>query len=468
MNEIIEEKKEAALSNDLIDISSILDHQRISSFNVKLLILAFLVMMTDGFDLGAAAFAGPGLIKEWSLKGPELGILLSSSLAAGFFGPPLLGFLADRFGRKRVIVAGVLFFGAFTLIAVLTYSLSQLVVTRVLAGVALAGTLPIVVTLTNEFAPLRARATMVVLMFTGVTFGNGLPGLVAAGYMTEYGWRILFWIGGLAPIAIAIVLMFALPESVKFLALHPSRRDELVAVLKKIDPRLRIGSNTRFVIAGERNRPRFSLSGLFEGRLALLTPLFWTSNLITLMVFYFINQWMPTVLSSSGVSVEQAAIATTLFQFGGTVAGLLSMRLLDRYGFLPVPVLFACAIPIVVCIGIPDLSPYFLIALVSGAGFCLLGLQFGNIASEANIYPTYIRSSGIASNFAVGRVGGGLGPLLGGFAFGAHLPREQIFMIAAAPLVVGLVAALMIVPLYKRHLAGQAAERAEAVFHAAQ
>ena len=70
MNEIIEEKKEAALSNDLIDISSILDHQRISSFNVKLLILAFLVMMTDGFDLGAAAFAGPGLIKEWSLKGP--------------------------------------------------------------------------------------------------------------------------------------------------------------------------------------------------------------------------------------------------------------------------------------------------------------------------------------------------------------------------------------------------------------
>ena len=351
----------------------------------------------------------------------------------------------------------------------MTYSLSQLVVTRVLAGVALAGTLPIVVTLTNEFAPLRARATMVVLMFTGVTFGNGLPGLVAAGYMTEYGWRILFWIGGLAPIAIAIVLMFALPESVKFLALHPSRRDELVAVLKKIDPRLRIGSNTRFVIAGERNRPRFSLSGLFEGRLALLTPLFWTSESHHVNGILFYNQWMPTVLSSSGVSVEQAAIATTLFQFGGTVAGLLSMRLLDRYGFLPVPVLFACAIPIVVCIGIPgDLSPYFLIALVSGAGFCLLGLQFGNIASEANIYPTYIRSSGIASNFAVGRVGGGLGPLLGGFAFGAHLPREQIFMIAAAPLVVGLVAALMIVPLYKRHLAGQAAERAEAVFHAAQ
>ena len=96
------------------------------------------------------------------------------------------------------------------------------------------------------------------------------------------------------------------------------------------------------------------------------------------------------------------------------------MRILDRYGFLPVPILFACAIPIVISIGIPGLSSLTLIALVACAGFCLLGLQFGNIATEANIYPTYIRSWGIASNFAIARIGGALGPLLGGKAFGAR------------------------------------------------
>lgn len=443
------------MSAAAVDVTEVLDSQKISGFNVGLVILAFLVMMTDGYDLGAAAFAGPGLIREWGLKGPELGILLSSSLGAGLFGPPLLGYLSDRFGRKRVIVCGAFAFGLFSLAAVATSSLSQLVTTRIFAGVALAGTLPIMVSLINEFAPKQARATMVVLMFTGVTFGGGLPGLIAAKFMAVHGWRILFWVGGLAPLVMAAILFFALPESVKYLTLRPARRAELVALLKRIDSTLQIGPDTRFIISGEQNQPRFSVAALLEGPLAVLTPLYWVSNLVCLMVFYFINQWMPTVLSSSGVTIEQAAIATALFQFGGTLAGLLSMRFLDKVGFLPVPILYACAIPIVISIGIPGLPPVALIALVASAGFCLLGLQFGNIATEANIYPTYIRSWGIGSNFAIARIGGALGPLLGGMAFGAHLPAQQIFAVAAAPLVIGLLVALLIVPRYRAQLQRQ-------------
>src|SRR5580704_3426951 len=246
------------MSEAVVDVTAVLDRQKITGFNVSLIILAFLVMMTDGYDLGAAAFAGPGLIKEWGLRGPELGVLLSSSLAAGLFGPPLLGFLADRFGRKRVIVAGAFSFGLFSLAAVATASLNQLVATRILAGVALAGTLPIMVSLINEFAPKKARATMVILMFSGVTFGGGLPGLIAAKFMAVHGWRILFWVGGLAPLVVAAVLLFALPESVKYLTLQPGRRDELVALLRRIDPTLQIGPDTHFIISGEQNRPKFS------------------------------------------------------------------------------------------------------------------------------------------------------------------------------------------------------------------
>lgn len=433
----------------VIDIEQLLDAQELGGFNLLLLALSFLVMMTDGYDLGAAAFAAPGLIKEWGLRGPELGVLLSSSLAAGLFGPAIFGYCADRFGRRKTVIAGTLFFGAATIAAALVTSLNQLLVVRIIAGLALAGTMPIVVALNNEFAPKRLRATLVVVMFTGVTFGGGLPGIVAANFMAEHGWRLLFWIGGLVPLAIAVLLIALLPESLKFLALDPSRRTQLVARLRRIAPKLMIDDKTRFVIGNERNRERFSFSGLFEGRLALLTPLFWASNIIALMVFYFINQWMPTVLSDSGVTLQQVAIATTLFQFGGTLAGLLSMRFLDTKGFIPVPILYACAIPIVAAIGIPGLPQYVLIALVAAAGFCLLGLQFGNIASEANIYPTYIRSWGVGSNFAVGCIGGALGPLLGGYMFAAQLPKQQIFLIAAAPLVVGLIVAGAIVPFYK-------------------
>jgi AAHS family 4-hydroxybenzoate transporter-like MFS transporter len=338
------------------------------------------------------------------------------------------------------------------LAAVLTSSLIELIAVRALAGVALGGMLPIVVTLNNEFAPARVRATLVVLIFTGVTFGGGLPGFVAAKLMGEYGWRSLFWIGGIAPIVIASILAITLPESIKFLALRPRRRNELVALLKGLRSDLVIDPDTEFVISGEENRSRFSMPALLEGRLAVLTPLFWISNFVAVMSLYFMNQWMPTVLWASGIPVAQAAIATTLFQFGGTLAGLISMRFLDKYGFIPVPILFACSIPIAACIGIPNLSPYFLLALLFGAGFCILGLQFGNIATEANIYPTYIRAWGVGSNFAIGRIGGALGPLLGGFAFGAKLPAQQIFLIATLPLIVGLIATLAIMPLYQRHI----------------
>ena len=436
----------------VIDIERVFDDQKIGSFHIKLMLLSFLVLMTDGFDLGAAAYAGPGILKEWNLSGRELGALFSSSIAAGFIGPPLFGFLSDKFGRKRVIVGGAYFFGLFTLAAVLTNSLTELIVVRVLAGVALGGMLPIVVTLNNEFAPARVRATLVVLIFTGVTFGGGLPGFVAAKLMAEHGWRILFWIGGIAPIVIASILAITLPESIKFLALRPRRRNELVTLLKTLRSDLVIDSDTEFVISGEENRSRFSMPALLAGRLAVLTPLFWISNFVAVMSLYFMNQWMPTVLSASGIPVAQAAIATTLFQFGGTLAGLISMRFLDKYGFIPVPILFGCSIPIIACIGMPILSSYFLLALMFGAGFCILGVQFGNIATEANIYPTYIRAWGVGSNFAIGRIGGALGPLLGGFAFGAKLPAQQIFLIAALPLIIGLIAALAIMPLYQRHI----------------
>lgn len=436
----------------VIDIGRVFDDQKIGSFHITLLLLSFLTMMTEGFDIGIAAFAGPGILKEWHLNGQELGALFSSSIAAGFIGPPLFGFLSDKFGRKRVIVCGVYVFGLFTLAAVLTSSLGELIIARVLAGVALGGTLPIVVTLNNEFAPARVRATLVVLIFMGVTFGGGLPGFVAAKLMGEYGWRVLFWIGGLAPLIIATILAFALPESIRFLALRPHRRGELVALLKRSRSDLVIAPDTQFVIGGEDNRSRFSMPALFAGRLAVLTPLFWTSNCLAVMSLYFMNQWLPTVLSTSGVPASLAAIATTLFQFGGTLAGLFSMRFLDKRGFIPVPILFACAIPIVACIGIPNLSPYMLLALVAGAGFCILGLQSGNIATEGNIYPTYIRAWGVGSNFAVGRLGGAVGPLLGGIAFAAKMPAQQIFLIATLPLVLGLLATLAIVPLYRRHL----------------
>jgi AAHS family 4-hydroxybenzoate transporter-like MFS transporter len=222
-----------------------------------------------------------------------------------------------------------------------------------------------------------------------------------------------------------------------------------------LQPGLNLDPNSNFTIGGEDNREKFSYSAIFKGRLAWITPMFWLSNAINLMIFYFINQWTPTILATNGYSTAHAALAITAFQFSGTLGGLVIMRPLDKYGFVPVPILFGLAIPIVALIGFPGLPEGIIIALVAAAGFCLLGLQFGNISSETVVYPTYVRSWGLGSCFGAGRVGSVIGPIVGGYLISYHVPTQSIFWIASIPLAIGLINAIILTPLYRREWQGQ-------------
>lgn len=432
-----------------VDLSRIIDSQKIGAFHIGLVIVCFIVVMVDGYDIGAAAFAAPALVREWHVSPAALGGLFSAGLVAGLIGPPVLGWLADHYGRRSAIVGGLIFFGIFTWASVLSQDLKTLIWLRFVAGIGIAGVLAIATALVNEFAPSRMRATLFILMFSGVTFGGGIPGIVAARYMGTYGWQILFWVGGLIPIAIGIIALFTLPESIKFLALKRERHNRLVQQIERLQPGLGLDPNSHFVIGGEDNREKFSYGAIFKGRLAWITPMFWLSSAVNLMIFYFINQWTPTILASAGYPVRDAVLAATAFQFAGTLGGLVIMRPLDKFGFIPVPILFACAIPIVACIGLPGLPEPAILALVAASGFCLLGLQFGNIACETNIYPTYIRSWGVGSCFGAGRVGSVFGPIVGGFLISMHMPLQYLFWIAAIPLVVGLINAVILTPLYR-------------------
>jgi len=170
------------------------------------------------------------------------------------------------------------------------------------------------------------------------------------------------------------------------------------------------------------------------------------------MVFYFINQWMPTLLSGAGIPLTHAVLAITVFQFAGTLGGLAIMYPLDRWGFFPVPILFALGIPVVFFIGHPNMPDWGIMLLLAGAGFTVLGLNFGNIAMIGPVYPTYVRSWGVGATFGAGRVGGVLGPAIGGILLGLHLTLQQIFWVACLPLVLGLIVTAILTPIYLREV----------------
>jgi AAHS family 4-hydroxybenzoate transporter-like MFS transporter len=179
--------------------------------------------------------------------------------------------------------------------------------------------------------------------------------------------------------------------------------------------------------------------------------LLWLVFALNLMVFYFINSWMPTLVAAADVPASRGAIALTMFQLGGTCGGLALSRMVDRFGLKPIYGMFLIAVPVVASIGyLATSSPVLLMFAAFLAGFCVLGVQFGLNATPGMIYPTSCRANGAGFAFGVGRLGAVLGPLLGGLLISLQLPIQKLYIAAAAPMVIGAFACFILARTLKR------------------
>ena len=429
--------------SQLLQVEQLVDEQSIGRFNVQLLIWSFLAMFADGYDLSAMPFAAPSLVHEWHLQANGFGPVFSASLWGIFCGSPLMGWVGDHFGRRIAIISGCVLYGVSTLGMLIAHNLDQMFVLRVITGLGLGGLMPNTIALSSELSPKRWRATLVVLMFTGITLGSGTPGAVSAWLVPTYGWKVLFVIGGTVPLVVALCLPFVLPESIKFLALHPHRRAELLQIARRLRPDLTIADDARFEMAAAAQAKANPLE-IFRVSLLAITPLLWVCFVMVLMSNYFLNSWMPLLFQSSGLSPKAAALTSSLYHVGGTLGGLLISVLLDRFGFVVIAMLLAIAVPAIVLIGSPGTSVAALAVASTIAGFGVLGGQFGNNASAGLLYPTPIRSTGVGWAFAIGRFGGISGPLIGGLLLQRHWPTPDLFKAASVPMAVGALAAVVL------------------------
>jgi MFS transporter, AAHS family, 4-hydroxybenzoate transporter len=427
-----------------IDVERLVDEQRLGVFNLNLLVWSFLAMLADGYEISAMAFAGPELVRSWGLDPGALGPVLSASLIGIFVGAPLLGYVGDRHGRKTAIVVGCLVFGLSTLAMAAATDLQQMFVLRLIAGVGIGGLMPNTVSLTSELSPKRHRATLIVLMFTGITVGGSAPSLVAAWLVPGLGWPVLFLIGGLVPIVIALGLAFALPESIKFLARVPHRHGEVLQMARRLRPELRFADDTVFRSRETTAGNGSGLPQIFAGGLRWITLLLWFCFATTLMANYFLNSWMPILFEQAGLAAEQAAFATGLYHIGGTAGGLLISVLLDRYGFAAIAVFLFVAGPAVAAIGLHPWAFPGLATFALAAGVCVLGAQFGNNAAGGMLYPTAFRAKGLGWAFSAGRLGSVLGPVFGGMLIARHWSVSGLFAVAALPVAAGAIAAAML------------------------
>lgn len=446
----------------VFDVTQFIDTRKMNWFNAKIVIFCFFVVLFDGYDIGAVAFAGPSLVKAWGITNmAALGTAFSAGLFGILFGSLLFGWLGDRYGRNGAIVASLLVVGGFSLATMAAGSLPQLIALRFLTGLGLGGLLPNPIALNAEFAPKRFRASMIIVSFSGITLGGALPGLVAAWLVPSYGWPVLFLIGGVAPILLAIVTLLWLPESIKYLVVKTGRRAQIVKTLQEMDPGLSFDADTKFVVADEKIYKGFRPQQLFADGLHFITPLLWVLFICTLMTFFFVNSWLPIVLTSAHISVGHAALATSVFQAAGTIGGLTLARPIDKMGFIPLSIVYLFALIVTPLIGFAAGTEWLLMIVVFWSGFALFSLQFGINATSAMIYPTSIRSNGSGWAFGVGRFGAIAGPIVAGILLGMHLSIQYLFLFLALPLVIATIASIILARLYYVRFQGAGLGRRE-------
>jgi AAHS family 4-hydroxybenzoate transporter-like MFS transporter len=420
-------------------VGELIEEQKFGRFQAGLIFWICAFMFIEGYDMQVVGYAAPAIIEAWHAGKAEFGVVFGAGLGGFMFGATLLGNLGDKAGRKRMIIAGALLFGLFTLACAFASGLNALLAFRVIAGVGLGGLIPNAIALMTEYAPERVRATRVGMMFVGYTAGSALGGFIAAQLIPAYGWPSVFIVGGAVPILLAAAAMFVLPESVRFLMLKRGGTGHALALLRRLRPELSLQPGTELVIE-ETQESGLPVKQLFAGGRALMTALLWLGFSANMVTLHFLTNWLPTIVKESGVPLAHAVVATALLQAGGGAGSLLTGFLLDRTGTRALVVAFLIAVPCVISLGRIGTDETLLMLLAAVSGLCIIGAQAGINALAGTLYPTYMRSTATGWAFGVGRIGSILGPVAGGQLLASGFAHSTLFAAAAAPILVSAVA----------------------------
>jgi MFS transporter, AAHS family, 4-hydroxybenzoate transporter len=414
----------------VVDLVDFIDRQPVGGFHLRLLLICAAVLFLDGFDTQAIGYVAPALAREWGLSKGALGPVFSAGLFGLMIGALVFGPLADRIGRKKIIVLSTLAFGVGALITALVRDVNALLVIRFLTGLGLGGAMPNAIAMTAEFNPQRRRATMVMIMFCGFSIGAALGGLLAAWLIPQIGWRAVFLVGGPAPLVMVPILILRLPESVRFLATAGYPPERVAQLLKKISPHTAFAPGVEFLVY-ETPLAGLPVAHLFREGRTPVTLLLWVVFFMSLLDIYFLANWLPTVLNDLGASVSQAVLIGSMLQVGGVVGTLALGSIIDRFSFRALALVYFAAVFAVGAIGQLGHSVILVSVAIFAAGFCVVGGQIAANALAAAFYPTSVRATGVGWALGMGRVGSIVGPLVGGVLLAGQWSTGAVFLTAA-------------------------------------
>jgi AAHS family 4-hydroxybenzoate transporter-like MFS transporter len=421
------------------DVAARLDAARLGALHWLVLALTFAVAATDGLDAQIIGFTAPQIAAEFGIGNDRLGPVFSAALLGMTAGALLFGTLGDRFGRRRTMIFCVVLFGGGTLLTAFAGSVTQLMLLRLVTGLGLGGALPNAVTLVAECAPGKHRPLLVTLMYIGFSAGGLLGGVIAGSLVVEYGWRVMFYVGGGLPLVLSLLLVALLPESPQYLARKAGTSGVLAHLLQRIDPAGGYGPQDRYTLP--QASARADLGELFRQRRMRNTVLLWLAFFINMLVLFFLMNWLPKLLVDGGVPLAQAIRVTVMFNIGGVLGALALAWLSARHSpRRMLAAFFALGALAIMAIGLGDGRFAPVAAACFATGLFAGAAQVGLYPLATQVYPSAVRATGVGSAQAWGRIGSIFGPLAGGW-LAVLEPRFAIyFLVFGAPLLVAAAA----------------------------
>jgi AAHS family 4-hydroxybenzoate transporter-like MFS transporter len=423
-----------------VNVQTFIDSYRFSSFQWLVFVLCFIVALLDGFDTAAIGYLAPSLIQQFGASKPALAPVLSAALFGLACGALTAGPLADRLGRRKVLIGATALMGVFTLAGAFAGSLDQLLVLRFFAGLGLGAAMPNAATMVSEYCPTKVRATMVGAMFCGFPLGSSFGGFLAAWMIPHWGWQSVLMLGGVVPLALSVTLALVLPESVRFMVAHRHSPARIAATLSRISPDALQGTSffmteTKATVDGQRG-----LGVTLAKSFRIGTVMLWVSYFMGLVIFYALINWMPVLFKDAGMDQRTATLISALFPLGGVgaiVCGWLMARFNGNY---LIGLCFIGTAVFVYLIGLATGQMGWLILMVFIGGALQNTAQTSLPALAAVFYPTQGRATGVAWMLGIGRIGGIVGTFWVGELQRRHIGIAEVFALVAIPGIVAGVA----------------------------
>lgn len=430
------------MTHQAVNVNDVIDHAKFTPFHFNVVAWCLLIILFDGYDLAINGVVLPLLMDEWGLSAVQAGMLASTALAGMMFGAMIFGSLADKIGRKKVIMICIVLFSGLTAAGGFASNPTEFGILRFLAGLGIGGVMPNLVALTSEYAPLRKRSTLVTTMFSGYAVGGVMAALLGSWFTPNFGWEIMFFIAGIPLLLLPVIWKF-LPESLSFIV-KAGQQDQARQIVRRLAPEMTVTKETIFQLNKVDVPEAANVVSLFRRGRAVNTILFWIAFFSCLLTMYALSSWLPKLMMAAGYSMDNSLMFMMVMNVGAVVGIVGGGILADRFHLKPVLMCLGIMGAIVMSLMGFQSNQFLLYILVFLAGAASIGSQMLLYSYVAQFYPLAVRSTGIGWASAIGRMGAIVGPILIGALLGMNFPTYFNFIAVGFPVLITALAVAFI------------------------